>query len=141
MPTFEDTYLGDAAQIGPHTRLECKICWHVYDPAEGDEVWQIPPGTPFARAAVALDLPQLLGHEGAVPGGDDAMTESLPGRLALPTRSRAFADPSPRLEAAFRAVAARCRASRSSIRRSRSRPSASHPGTGIGWACWSRRGS
>ena len=31
------------------TRLECKICWQVYDPAEGDTVvWQIPPGTPFA---------------------------------------------------------------------------------------------
>ena len=33
--------------IGPTTRLECKICWTVYDPALGDEVWQIPPGTPF----------------------------------------------------------------------------------------------
>ena len=34
-------------------RRECKICWRVYDPAEGDPlVWQIPPGTPFA------DLPQ-----------------------------------------------------------------------------------
>jgi rubredoxin len=30
-------------------RLECKICWQVYDPALGDAlVWQIPPGTPFA---------------------------------------------------------------------------------------------
>ena len=29
-------------------RLECKICWHVYDPAAGDPVWQIPPGTPFS---------------------------------------------------------------------------------------------
>ena len=30
------------------TRFECKICWQVYDPAEGDRhVWQIPPGTPF----------------------------------------------------------------------------------------------
>ena len=30
------------------TRLECKICWTIYDPALGDEVWQIPPGTAFA---------------------------------------------------------------------------------------------
>jgi len=29
-------------------RLECKVCWHVYDPALGDPVWQIPPGTPFS---------------------------------------------------------------------------------------------
>ncbi|MFO1232694.1 MAG: rubredoxin [Paenacidovorax caeni] len=32
----------------PDARLECKICWWVYDPAEGDAVWQIPPGTAFA---------------------------------------------------------------------------------------------
>jgi len=44
---FEGSYLGDAAKIGPRTRLECKICWHVYDPAAGDEVWHIPPGTSF----------------------------------------------------------------------------------------------
>ena len=36
-----------ADRIGDHTRLECRICWHVYDPAEGDEVEQVPPGTPF----------------------------------------------------------------------------------------------
>jgi rubredoxin len=29
-------------------RLECKVCWHVYDPAFGDPVWQIAPGTPFS---------------------------------------------------------------------------------------------
>ncbi len=33
-------------------RMECGVCWTVYDPAEGDAVWQIPPGTPFS------DLPQ-----------------------------------------------------------------------------------
>jgi rubredoxin len=34
---------------GNGARLECKICWQVYDPAHGDPlVWQIPPGTPFA---------------------------------------------------------------------------------------------
>lgn len=40
---------GDPPTIGPLTRLECKICWHVYDPAEGDSVWRIPPGTPFTE--------------------------------------------------------------------------------------------
>jgi [NiFe] hydrogenase assembly HybE family chaperone len=29
-------------------RHECGVCWHVYDPAEGDTVAQIPPGTAFA---------------------------------------------------------------------------------------------
>jgi rubredoxin len=42
-----DDVSGRHAAIGPSTRLECKICWSVYDPAEGDPVWQIPPGTPF----------------------------------------------------------------------------------------------
>jgi rubredoxin len=32
----------------PGERRECKICWQVYDPAEGDPVaWHIPPGTSF----------------------------------------------------------------------------------------------
>ena len=38
-----------AGRIGPATRLECKVCWHVYDPALGDEVWQIPPGTAWSE--------------------------------------------------------------------------------------------
>lgn len=46
---FEGSYLGDNSQLQADTRLECKICWHIYDPSEGDEVWQIPPGTPFAN--------------------------------------------------------------------------------------------
>ena len=28
--------------IGPTTRLECGICWTVYDPAEGDPVGELP---------------------------------------------------------------------------------------------------
>ena len=31
-----------------NTRLECKICWWVYDPALGDPVWQVEPGTAFS---------------------------------------------------------------------------------------------
>ncbi len=48
MTTFEGSFLGDSSRLPPDARLECKICWHVYDPAEGDPVWQIPPGTAFA---------------------------------------------------------------------------------------------
>ncbi|QRG07842.1 [NiFe]-hydrogenase assembly chaperone HybE [Xanthobacter dioxanivorans] len=44
---FEGSYLGDRARLAPTARLECKICWHVYDPAEGCETWQVPAGTPF----------------------------------------------------------------------------------------------
>lgn len=34
-------------EIGPTTRMECKVCWYVYDPVAGDEEWQVPPGVPF----------------------------------------------------------------------------------------------
>lgn len=29
-------------------RFECGVCWTVYDPADGDPVWQIAAGTPFS---------------------------------------------------------------------------------------------
>jgi rubredoxin len=48
MKTFEGSYLGDRSKIASATRLECKVCWYVYDPAQGDPLWQVPPGTPFA---------------------------------------------------------------------------------------------
>ncbi len=47
MKTFEGSFGGDAARLPDHARLECKVCWHVYDPLVGDDCWQIPPGTPF----------------------------------------------------------------------------------------------
>lgn len=47
MAEFAGTCQDDGARIGPATRLECRICWYVYDPARGDPVWQIAPGTPF----------------------------------------------------------------------------------------------
>lgn len=42
--------MSDAASlsIAPQTRMECGVCWHVYDPAEGDPVWQIEPDVAFA---------------------------------------------------------------------------------------------
>lgn len=35
-----------AGRIHDSTRVESRICWYVYDPAEGDQVEQIPAGTP-----------------------------------------------------------------------------------------------
>ena len=46
---FEGSYLGDGSKLEDDTRLECGICWWVYDPALGDPVWQVPPGTPFTE--------------------------------------------------------------------------------------------
>ena len=44
---FEGSYGGDGSKIADDTRLECGICWWVYDPALGDDETQTPPGTPF----------------------------------------------------------------------------------------------
>jgi len=38
----------EAQAEGAAARYECGICWAVYDPAMGDEFWQVPPGTAFA---------------------------------------------------------------------------------------------
>lgn len=48
MSTFEGSYLGNADRIDPATRMECGVCWWVYDPALGDPEWQIAQATPFA---------------------------------------------------------------------------------------------
>lgn len=61
MQTFEGSYLGDAGKIAPETKLECKICWYVYDPAAGDGVWQIPPGTPFSALPAHWTCPNCSG--------------------------------------------------------------------------------
>ena len=58
MKTFEGSYLGDRSKIRPTTRLECKVCWYVYDPALGDPVWQILPGTAFADLPVYWTCPE-----------------------------------------------------------------------------------
>lgn len=58
---FEGSYLGDRSVLQPGSRLECKICWWVYDPAEGDSQWQIPPGTPFAELPTHWRCPNCDG--------------------------------------------------------------------------------
>lgn len=38
--------------------LECGICWWVYDPAAGDALAQVAPGTPFAALPKHWCCPQ-----------------------------------------------------------------------------------
>lgn len=49
---------GSDDRLGDRTRLECRICWYVYDPAAGDAVNQIEPGTPFAALPEHWRCPQ-----------------------------------------------------------------------------------
>lgn len=104
---FEGSYLGDATRIGVATRMECKICWHVYDPAEGCEHWQVPPGTAFAalpghwRCPVcdgARDQFMALDGEAAVAETVAAPLPATPAPPAQPVETIA------RLEAVFREI-------------------------------------
>jgi rubredoxin len=45
-------------RINDDTRLECRICWYVYDPAAGDELEQVAPGTPFLGLPAWWRCPQ-----------------------------------------------------------------------------------
>jgi rubredoxin len=37
----------DAGAQDAESHMECRICWYLYDPAEGDPVGEVPPGTTF----------------------------------------------------------------------------------------------
>ena len=54
---FGGSYGGDNAKLDDASKLECKICWYVYDPAVGDDYWQVPPGTPFAQLPAHWSCP------------------------------------------------------------------------------------
>jgi rubredoxin len=62
MRAFEGSFGGDRGRLLPGARLECKICWWVYDPAEGDAQWQIPAGTAFADLPAHWSCPRCEGR-------------------------------------------------------------------------------
>ena len=45
---FEGSFLGDVTRLPSDAKLECKICWWLYDPALGDPDSEIAAGTQFA---------------------------------------------------------------------------------------------
>ena len=58
-------------RIAADTRLECRICWWVYDPEAGDPGAGIPPGTPFSRLPEDWRCPRCDGDpEGFLPIDD-----------------------------------------------------------------------
>jgi len=78
---FEGSYLGDGSRIADDTRLECGVCWWVYDPALGDQERQIPPGTPFRLLPDTWNCPNCSTEKhkfmvlgAAAPAEDDAVT-------------------------------------------------------------------
>lgn len=63
MKGFEGSYLGDNDKLSIGAKMECKICWHVYDPAEGDDYWQIDAGTPFSMLPDHWRCPECDGEK------------------------------------------------------------------------------
>ena len=55
---------GDFSRLSDDTKLECRICWYVYDPAEGDSEQQILPGTAFRELPGYWRCPQCDGEPG-----------------------------------------------------------------------------
>ena len=65
--TQESNRLNDSdiqSRLQDETRMECRICWYTYDPAEGDEVEQIPPDTPFSALPDQSRCPQCDADKG-----------------------------------------------------------------------------
>ena len=53
-----------AGRLNASSRMECRICWYVYDPAAGDDAEQIPPGTPFLELPSHWRCPECDGEPG-----------------------------------------------------------------------------
>jgi [NiFe] hydrogenase assembly HybE family chaperone len=81
---FEGSYLGDGSKIADDTRLECGVCWWVYDPVLGDEDRQIAPGTPFRLLPDTWDCPNCstAKHKFMVIGAAALSDEDAVQRLA-----------------------------------------------------------
>jgi [NiFe] hydrogenase assembly HybE family chaperone len=95
--SFEGSYMGAADRISPRAVMECKVCWWVYDPAEGDAYRQILPGTAFA------DLPDDWSCPHCGTPAAQFMVQSDPGSTAA-AEDAALAAAVAALEADFREV-------------------------------------
>ncbi len=91
-PSFEGSYLGDGSRIDDDTRLECGVCWWVYDPALGDAERQIAPGTPFRLLPDTWSCPncETEKHKFMVVGSATASTDDAVQNLANAYRRAAL---------------------------------------------------
>ena len=56
---------------GKAGRRECGVCWNVYDPALGDPVWQVEPGTPFEELPAHWSCPNCAAEQSQFLAVDD----------------------------------------------------------------------
>lgn len=50
--------IDSSLRLSDASRLECRICWYVYNPTEGDDLGQIQSGTPFSQLPDHWRCPQ-----------------------------------------------------------------------------------
>lgn len=96
---FEGSYLGDGARIAPAAKLECGVCWHVYDPAKGDAQQNVPPGTAFALLPEGWCCPDCAAPKTRFMVVDDPAALEAPDAVTVAAR----------VEAAYRASDGRMR--------------------------------
>lgn len=109
---FEGSYLGDRARLAPTARLECKVCWHVYDPAQGCETWQVPAGTAFNDLPDHWRCPvcdgsrdQFMVLDGGTAGSSAVAVEPCPQNTPVDAAlATALATAPARFEAVFREI-------------------------------------
>ena len=111
MNTFESSFGGNSSRLDPDSVLECGVCWWVYDPAQGDETWQVPAGTAFADLPAHWRCPNcdtaqaqfMVVRQGAATGNDSHPRPQQPARL------QQINEREQQLLAAYRAVSKRMR--------------------------------
>lgn len=104
---FEGSFMGCSSKISAAAVMECKICWTPYDPAEGDETRQIPPGTPFLALPADWKCPVCDGTKDQFMVLDDTGAGSDSGTgsgKAADNPEAAMIDAVARLEAEFREI-------------------------------------
>ena len=99
VPLIPGVFGEGAERLGPTTRLECGVCWHVYDPAEGCAEWEVPPNTPFTALPDHWRCPVCDNEKAVFLPLDDA-----PLQAPDPLKERVAA-----LEQAYRAAGERMR--------------------------------
>jgi rubredoxin len=63
--------VADDSRLDAASKLECKICWYMYDPEIGDPDAQVPPGTPFLELPDYWRCPQCdSGPDAFLPVND-----------------------------------------------------------------------
>ncbi len=53
------------------TKLECRVCWYIYDPALGDPVWQVGPGVAFTDLPPHWTCPNCAAEKSGFIALDD----------------------------------------------------------------------